>query len=108
MRNLRQEQGTGKSLTRYLYHLMIHVTCLNRRSSNEGQPLVARALYDFSAGNSDELSVSTGDELVSTAHHMTYTMYMINTQTLEKDDTRHTNQIPRQRLFRKIAASGGT
>jgi peroxin-13 len=33
-------------------------------SSNEGQPLVARALHDFSAVNSDELSVSAGDELV--------------------------------------------
>ena len=38
--------------------------CVCRPNVNEGQTLVARALYDFSSGNSDELTVSAGDELV--------------------------------------------
>ena len=48
--------------------------CIFLRSTNEGQTLVARALYDFAAGNSDELSISVGDELVSTIHVCTCTV----------------------------------
>ena len=36
------------------------------RSGNESQPLVARALYDFTAERGNELSFSVGDELVGT------------------------------------------
>jgi len=35
------------------------------RPSGEGQPLVARALYNFHTDRTDELSFSAGDELVS-------------------------------------------
>ena len=43
-----------------------HWTCDSHcgRSGSESQPLVARALHDFTAERSNELSFSAGDELV--------------------------------------------
>ncbi len=37
---------------------------LLRSGDNGDQPLVAKALYDFTASRSDELSFAAGDELV--------------------------------------------
>ena len=44
----------------------VNVCLYMYRSGSDNQPLVARALYDFTAERTNELSFSVGDELVCT------------------------------------------
>ena len=47
----------------YLYSILVGSISLCRTNS-DGQPVIARALYDFNTERSGELSFLAGDELV--------------------------------------------